>query len=321
MMKTLKINSLKSLENVVVLPHTMPDGDTIGSCIGLALGLAQFGAKTYIVSDDPLPRSIAFLDRGRLITTEAFNALNIDYSTCITVDMSNDERLADRHFLIEGKHVINIDHHKSNTSFGDEQYIELRAASGEIIFDILNQMGTEITSDIAEALYVAINTDTGGFKYGSTTPETLRIAADLMEVGFDIENVMFNLYHNESLSRVKLHAKIIAQSTYYQGGKIALALVPKAFRDELGASYEDADGIVESIRDIEGVQMVVLIKERDNGELKISMRSLGNIDVSQIAVKHHGGGHKNAAGFSMTTSLDEAIEHFERDVFAKLAIE
>ncbi len=315
MIKTLDLKKLTELESALILPHAFPDGDTIGSCIGLALALENIGTKTRIVLDDTLPDDIAYLAEGRLTSVADFLAENFAYDTCICVDMSSLDRLEERVFLTENKTIFNIDHHISNDAFGDYQYVEIRPATGELMYDILTQLKLEITPDIAEALYLAIVTDTGGFKYRGVTSETFRVAAELVATDFDRERVMFNLYYNRSLTQVQLHSRVLGAARYYQDGRVALAVVTQDMLNELGAKYEDSDGVVESIRDIAGVEVVFLVKEKLNQGLKISIRSIGDIDASKIAVKHHGGGHQNAAGFSLDMTVAECQKYFEDEIF------
>ncbi len=307
MMTMMDKTSLSNTHSVVILPHTMPDGDTIGSCVALFLGLKQLGKEAYIVLDDTLPKDIAFLNEN-ILSLEAFAALGVEPDTCMSVDLSDLNRLAQRQFLTENKVLWNIDHHVTNLGFGDVKVVDIEASStGEIIFALLKHWGVQLTQDMAEALYVAISSDTGSFKYANTTPRTHRIVAELLEVGIRRDWISLNLYHSEPPSKLKLHAMSLSQLHIYPSGHVARAFVTLEMLEMTNAHMTESDGLVERIRDIEHIDTVLLIKEISPQEIKISMRSIGDVDVSKIALAYGGGGHKNAAGFSLACTLEEAL--------------
>jgi phosphoesterase RecJ-like protein len=235
--------------------------------------------------------------------------------------MSDNERLRERQFLAEKTTLWNIDHHKTNTRFGDLMLIDTLASStGEIIFQLLKAWEVTFTSEIAEALYVAIVTDTGSFKYQNTTSNTHRIVAELYDIGLDTEKIARSLFHNEPQSKIKLHAACMQDLSFYQDGKVAMAVVSKQLLTAHHASMLETDGLVEKIRDIRGVEMVILLKELNDMETKISMRSIGAVDVSYFAQKFSGGGHKNAAGFSIKDTLKNALDLVISEVAKKVLI-
>lgn len=315
MIQKLTIDFIKQYKQVVILPHTMPDGDTIGSCVALHLALKQQDVKSSIVLDDPLPEDIAFFSADYITSVEDYQRIMQANRLCICVDMSNNERLRDRHFIIDDQVVVNIDHHRSNSQFGSLNIVDsCAAATAEIIFRLLMQWQTPLTPQIAKALYVGIVTDTGNFKYASTTANTMRIAAALFEVDFDRQLVMNQLYHNVPRAKMALHADSMQRLRYFNDQTIALCMVSLADLAHHKAPMSYTDGLVESVRDIAGVQMVILLKEVDADEIKVSMRSLGDIDVSVIAVSYGGGGHKNAAGFSFNCSLEQAKQIVEEQI-------
>lgn len=307
MIQKLTIDLIKQYKQVVILPHTMPDGDTIGSCVALYLALEHHGIHSQIVLDDPLPEDIAFFSTDYIMSVGHYRRIMQANRLCLCIDMSNDERLRDRHFIIDDQFVVNIDHHRSNSLFGSLNIVDRSAAAtAEVIYRLLIQWQTPLTPKIAEALYVGIVTDTGNFKYASTTANTMQVAAALFEVDFDRQRVMNELYHNIPRAKMALHAYCMQQLLYFEGQSIALCVVSLSDLAHHNAPMTYTDGLVESVRDIAGVRMVILLKEMAADEIKVSMRSLGDIDVSTIAVSYGGGGHKNAAGFSFDCSLDQA---------------
>jgi phosphoesterase RecJ-like protein len=299
-------------KTILILPHTMPDGDTIGSSVALAHGLRQLGKDAYIVLDDALPNDIAFLTH-EIMSVSEFESMNLKVDLCITVDLSDLERLSQRKSLISNLPLWNIDHHITNLMFGDVKFVDFNAsATGEVVFSLLKEWGVVFNQTIAEALYVAIATDTGSFKYSTTTPRTHRITAELLEIGIRRDYLALNLYHSEPFTKLKLHALALAQLYIYSNGKVARAVVTKDMLNESGARLTEADGLVERIRDIAGIEAVILLKEVGTGEIKVSMRSIGDLDVSTPALNHGGGGHKNAAGFSIFDSLSVAVDIVNR---------
>ncbi len=312
--------ALQSAEQpLIILPHISPDGDTIGSSIALYYALQQLNITAYVIIDDKLPDDFSYIARDTVLTSEQFAKLKINYQTAVCVDMSDINRLGKRIPLLSDKYVINIDHHRTNTKFGDIRCIDSNAAAvGEIIYKLLVEIGVELTAEIAEALYIAIVTDTGNFKYSNTTPNTLRIAADLLEIPFDRMRAITKLYHSIPRPKVALHAAATEQTRFYADGKIALCTVSCADLARYDALSEYTEGLVETIRDIAGVEVVIFLKERAAQSVKVSMRSVDEPDVSQIAFDHNGGGHKNAAGFSLDFSFTEAINYCEDVLIPKV---
>ncbi len=295
---------------VVILPHISPDGDTIGSAVALYHGLKGLGKDVYIVLDDKLPDDFGYIATDIVMTTEQFKALGRVQQTAICVDLSDLERLGARRALTDADLLINIDHHRTNTQFGDVRCVDAAAAAtAEVIFRLLQAMQLTLTPQMAEALYIGIVTDTGNFKYNSTTAQTLRIAAELIDIPFDRNAVINKLYHSIPRAKVALQAHAVANARFFDDAKIAVCTVSAADFERFAALDEYSDGIVEAVRDIAGVEVVIFVKQRGADMAKISMRSIEAPDVSAIAFKHGGGGHKNAAGFSLNMPFGEAVDY------------
>ncbi len=306
--------------NSLILPHISPDGDTIGSTVAMYHALKRLGKSVYLINDDRIADDFAFLADGIAISSEQFKALNCSYQNVISIDASDVERLGDRAELLIDKCVINIDHHRTNSMFGTLNCVDQNAAAaGEVVFRVLKQMNVALTPQIAEALYVAIVTDTGSFKYGSTTSDTMRIAAELFDVPFDRERVVAQLYYNIRREKMNLHIHALQRTTYYCDGRIALCYLSLDDFKKYNALQEYSEGLVENVRNISGVEVVVFLKQKLEDEIKFSMRSIGDIDVSAIAFEHGGGGHKNAAGFSLKASLDEALHYSKTKLLEEIA--
>ncbi len=295
---------------LVILPHISPDGDTVGSAVALYYALQSFGKEVYIVLDDKLPDDFAYIAEQIVLTSQQFANLGIVHKTSICVDLSDLERLGARRGLVDNSYLINIDHHRTNTMFGDIQCVDAgAAATAEVIFRLLSELKVRLTAPIAEALYIAMITDTGNFKYSSTTPNTLRIAADLLEIPFDRMRAINRIYHSVPRAKAALQAAAISNTQFFAEGKIAICAVSQADLRRFAALDEYSEGIVEAVRNIAGVEVAVFIKQQADGNTKVSMRSLSEPDVSLIAFAHGGGGHTNAAGFSLAMPFDKALHY------------
>jgi phosphoesterase RecJ-like protein len=217
--------------------------------------------------------------------------------------------------------VLNIDHHHDNTRFGDVNVIDARASStGELLRDLFTLLDVELTSDIAEALYIALVTDTGRFQYTNTTPKSLRLAAELVEAGADLHRIFQGVYESVQFAKLKLLARALERAQVYEGGRLVVSYLLRNDFHEVGAAEPYSEGIIDYLRAVEGADMAALIREppRSAGPTRrVSLRaSHDELDVSAIARKRDGGGHRQAAGFSSEASIEE-ITDFVRREFAE----
>jgi len=219
--------------------------------------------------------------------------------------------------------VLDIDHHHDNTRFGQVNLIDATASStGEVLRDIFRELGVRLTPEIAEALYIALVTDTGRFQYTNTTPKALRLAAELVEAGADVHRVFQGVYESVQFAKLKLLARALERARVYEGGAIVVSYLLRTDFAEVGAAEPYSEGIIDFLRAVEGAEMAVLIREpprkRPDGPLRrVSLRaSVDELDVSAIARKSGGGGHRQAAGFSSDASIDEITEFVRREFVA-----
>lgn len=311
--------TLDSYNSFVILPHIMPDGDTIGSAVAFAQFLHQAGKKAVILAEDSVPANLRLIPRTLFVEMEEFTEPEEEYAA-IAVDCSDIGRLGSRMALLTNRSLLAvIDHHQTNTLFGDVNYVDEHASStGEIIFELAGEFGFSLDKVSATALYIALSTDTGGFRYDNTTPKTMQIASDLMSFGIDTKAVNTDLYQNQPLNKVMLlmhalqHLRLVAQN------RVALVPVTTDMMTTHRAIYEDTDGISEYIRSIQGVEVVALFKELDDGLIKVSMRSKYDFDVSSLSARYGGGGHKNAAGCTLEMTIDQAMIEFEKAILEQL---
>jgi len=316
-------DAIRSHDRFVVTTHENPDGDALGSLVAMTLALRELGkdAVMYLFGELPLPREYRFMALDDLV-----RALPDDVSerVLVAVDAANESRLGPEHrqLLEAAPLVIDIDHHHDNSRFGDLNLIVADASStGEILRDVLAELGVELTPLIAEALYIAIVTDTGRFQYANTTTKALRLAAELVEAGADVHRVFQGVYENVSFAKLKLLARALEHAQLLEGGRLVVSHLGKDDFEAAAAEEPFSEGIIDSLRAVEGSEMAALIREPPtrNGPLRrVSLRTTEQgLDVSAIARKSGGGGHKQAAGFPSEASVEEITEFVRREFLAQ----
>ncbi|WP_432665008.1 bifunctional oligoribonuclease/PAP phosphatase NrnA [Wukongibacter baidiensis] len=302
-------NIIRGRKKIVILPHILPDGDTLGSSIALKKALCLLNKDVSIILDDEIPSNLLFLAcDNNIMSTELFLDLNDNPDLVITIDSSDVDRLGDRGRLLDlCEETLNIDHHRTNSYYGKYNIVDSEASScGEIIYKIIKELDIEIKEDIAESLYVSLSTDTGSFKYSNTSPETLRIAANLLEVGIDTTRIVTELYQNKPVNKIRLLADALNSLEIYYDGKLSIISVPLQMFKKSNAHTSDSDGIIEYGRDIHGVEVAILLKELSPNEIKVGFRSKYDFDVSRIAMEFGGGGHKKASGCTIYDTIENA---------------
>jgi phosphoesterase RecJ-like protein len=304
------LEELRHADKLLLTTHENPDGDALGSLLGMHLILEQLGKDSamYMSPDEfPLPheyREMRF--EGLLGAAPA----DIGERVVVFLDCGNIDRMPVDFLKNEGTHIVNIDHHHDNTRFGTVNLVSMEAScTAEIVFGIARQLGAEITSPIAEALYVGLVTDTGCFMYENTSAAAHHMAAELIE-GLPFE-------------RLKLLSRALASVSRYDDGAITLAALARADFDETGAVETDSEGIVDHLRAVEGTAVAVLVREQlcqdRRGTRKASLRATdGRVDVSRIARALGGGGHRQAAGFSTELPFEDLVSTIREHVAEQL---
>ena len=302
-MKQVADHIIKS-ENVYIISHLQPDGDNLGSCLSLALALKKIKKEVFILKVDETPSDFLFLPGIDMIKDYEDGEV-IDL--LIAVDSSDSDRLGRNKELINtAKTVINIDHHISNTNFGDINIVDSNSsATGELIYKLITEMKIDIDKDIATCIYTAISTDTGSFMYDNTTSETHEMASNLIKLGADKESININIYQNRSLSRTQLFIKSLGSLNMYFNNQVAIIKVTQEMLKETNTTMEDTEGIISFVRDIGPVEVAVLLKETNDEETKVSMRSKRFVNVANLTSIFNGGGHKKAAGCTIKKSISE----------------
>jgi len=319
------VAALAENDRFVVTSHEAPDGDALGSLLGMGLALRELGKDVvmFLGGPAPLPGEYRFLDaeeRGlRRERPEDFAE-----RVLVAVDCASASRVGAEPGVVDAaRFTVNIDHHHDNPRFGDVNLIVSDASStGEVLADVFRELGVALTPEIAEALYIALVTDTGRFQYSNTTPKALRLAADLVEAGADVNRVFQGVYENVQFARLKLLARALERAHVLEGGEIVVSHLVRDDFEAVGATEPYSEGIIDVLRSVEGSLVSALIREppREGGPArKVSLRSsVDEIDVSAIARKSQGGGHRAAAGFSSDLSVDELTAFIVREVTAQV---
>jgi len=313
--------AIRGGERFLVTTHENPDGDALGSMLAMKLALDQLGkdASMLLVGDAPLPGEYSFMALEGLL-----RRLPDDTSERIllALDCANESRIgADPEVLQLSPLVVDIDHHHDNSRFGDVNVIDATASStGELLRDLFRELEIELTPEIAESLYIALVTDTGRFQYTNTTPKSLRLAAELVEAGADLHRIFQGVYESVQFAKLKLLARALERAQVYEGGRLVVSYLLRDDFQEVGAAEPYSEGIIDYLRAVEGADMEVLIREppRSGGPLhRVSLRaSHDELDVSAIARKSDGGGHRQAAGFSSEASIEEITDFVRREFAA-----
>ncbi len=313
--------AIRGGERFLVTTHENPDGDALGSMLATKLALDQLGkdASMLLVGDAPLPGEYSFMPLDGLLRSVPDDA---SARILLAVDCANESRIGpDPEVLQLSPLVINIDHHHDNSRFGDVNVIDASASStGELLRDLFRELDIELTPQIAEALYIALVTDTGRFQYTNTTPKSLRLAAELVEAGADLHRIFQGVYESVQFAKLKLLARALERAQVYEGGRLVVSYLLANDFQEVAAAEPYSEGIIDYLRAVEGADMAVLIREppRSGGPLhRVSLRaSHDELDVSAIARKSEGGGHRQAAGFSSEASIEEITDFVRREFAA-----
>ena len=287
-------------DNFAIITHRRPDGDTLGSSALLCMGLRQLGKHAHILDNPEITPKYAHLHHGLCKPKSEIG----DF--VVSVDVASENMLPDgfRHLSYD----LRIDHHGSATSFTPVELVEPGAAAcGEIVYHVLMEMGAELDIPMANALYTAVSTDTGCFRYANTTNHTFAVASACAKAGAAVFSINQALFETNSLARLKVQAYMLQNAVFLQGGKVAICPLPKAVELECGANEDDLDNISGFPRTIEGVKLAVTIREEGTNRVKMSVRAVPGQDASALCAKFGGGGHKGAAGASMNMTLDEAV--------------
>ena len=300
---------MKDLDGILIFPHVNMDGDALGSATALCLALRELGKKAYVMISEPVPKNLDFLECG--CTTDDDSVLD-DVQLSIMVDCNGMNRIPGREAAWErGRLKGCIDHHQTKAK--DIRYdfsrIEPKsAATGEIIYNIVKALGVGVSLDIANAIFTAITTDTGNFQHSNTTSRSHEIAGHLYKIdGFNSKVISALIYDRRSKNAIRMECRVIDDLKFYADGKLVAGKVTLDLLKECGCTMDEADGIIQKMMSIDGVEAACLFKETENN-VRASLRGRSYANVAKAAAVFGGGGHVLAAGCTFFCPVEEAEE-------------
>ncbi len=289
---------LKQHDDIVILTHAQPDGDTLGSGFALFYALKKLGKKSVVMNEN-IPQKYSYLYEN--VTFD-----EIEGGFIVSVDVAAEHLLGS----LEGKYKIDmcIDHHVTNSCYADYLLLEDDASACEIVYKVIKELGVDIDINIANALYTGISTDTGCFRYASTTPQTLRIAANLMEDGADYANINRLMFETKTKTYARLERLALDSMLFYYNGAVAVMTVTQDMYKATGSNEQETDALAPLTRQVEGVEIGISIREKPDGTCKASIRTFDKINAAKLASCFGGGGHPQAAACQFKCSVKEATE-------------
>jgi len=302
-------DAIRARRRFVVVSHARPDGDAIGSQVAMTLALRALGKDVRMVAHDPAPQQMQ--DFPAVADIQLVERLD-DVGDAVIFMECGDVRRPGVAGLDQG-FVINIDHHPGNAMYGAMNCIDLTAAAcGEIVFDLIAELGVPLSADMAAHVYLAILTDTGGFHYSHISPRTFDICRRCAEAGLDPTAVSRAIYDNNNLGRVRIWGAVLNDMQLATGGRVATLRMTRELAARCGASYDDTEGLINFPLTVKEIEAVIFFKESGPGDWRISMRSKGDVNVNVIAREFGGGGHTNASGCGATGDLAHLVPLFEQ---------
>lgn len=307
------VSLLKEKDNILILTHRNPDGDTLGSGFALLRALRDMGKRARLINADPIPKKFSFLYDG--IVEEDFTEEFV-----VSVDVAERKLLGESFTEKYGERVnLAIDHHETSRLFAEKTYCESDSASCcEIVYLLIKAMGTPITKEIADCIYTGCSTDTGCFKYSNVTPRTHRIAAELIEAGADHSRINVRMFETKAMGDFMLQKLCLDSLEIFGEGKVALISVTTDMLAQCGVDKSALDAIKPITRQIEGVEIGITLKEENDGKIGISVRTGESYDASAICAHFGGGGHMRAAGCEVKGTIEEAQEKIKKYIIEEV---
>lgn len=298
---------IQEVDSLILMTHLHPDGDALGSLLGLADILEGLGKKVFRYLEEPVTHLYDFLPGCTLAQTDlaalqTFVAAAKGNVAAISLDCGDCDRLGrEKRELLNLHPFLVIDHHCGHQEFGDFRWVDSnRSSTGEMVYELAMELGVELSYAAAFNIYVAISTDTGSFRYENTSPRTLRIAADLVACGVHPEEVAGYVYDNFTLQRLRLMEQVLATLELFESDQVAFITVTNKMFEECGAEAGDTEGFINYPRALLSVKVAVFLKETQESGVSVSLRAKGGCDVAEVAAAFGGGGHRNAAGFRVS---------------------
>ena len=314
------LEEIRSAEHFLLITHEHPDGDALGSLLGMHGVLTALGkdALMFMAPDElPLPPEYRWLDVSAMVSAVPDD---LDARVVIFLDCGNIDRNPVTSVRSEGSHILNLDHHHDNTRFGDVDHVVPSAScTAEIVWDLMHELGVRPTREIADALYVGLVTDTGKFQYENTGPRAHLMAADLIEAGVDTHDIYRRLYEDMPFAKLELLGRALSNVTRHDDGRLTMTVLHREDFESAGAEDSLSEGVIDHLRSVDGTKVAAVVREIDGVKRKISLRSTdGEVDVSAIARLAGGGGHQRAAGVTTEMTDDEIVAFLLEQIAAQL---
>lgn len=314
------LEEVSGAKSIAISGHIRPDGDCVGSCMGLYLYLTKELPDTQVDVFLEQPRDVFNCIQGVEKIKDATQYQHVVYDVFIALDCSKD-RLGDAEIIFDkAEKKINIDHHISNIGCGDINYLRADASSAsELVYELLENDKLDV--EIAKALYIGIIHDTGVFQYSNTAPATLIAVSELVKFGFNFPEIIEETFYEKTFVQNQILGRALLESILFMDGRCIVAVISKKMMDFYGVTGKDLDGIINQMRNTKGVECAIFLYELDNLEYKVSMRSGGLINVSSIAQFFGGGGHVRAAGCTVKGTAHDVINNISAQIELQLAEE
>lgn len=297
---------IKASQSFLITTHVNPDGDGLGAESALYVALKRLGKKVQVVNHDPLPSRFNYLP---FASAYRVSDRIPPHDVCFVLDAGSFGRIRDDVKRSEFGTLVNIDHHFSNDRYGDYNLVIPEAsATGEIVFRLIEALKVKVDKGIAESVYTSIVTDTGGFRYSNTTPKVLRLAAQLVDAGAEAQKVSERIFAGFSKEAMELIRVSLGNVVVHGDGRVASMTLTQEDLRKSGATDDDTENLINYVRKLDTVRIAVFLKERPDGQVKLSLRSRSDVNVAHIANKFGGGGHVYAAGAVMPGPLDKALK-------------
>jgi phosphoesterase RecJ-like protein len=295
------IDAIRTRQRFVISSHARPDGDSIGSSLAMAYALRELGKEARVVHKDRAPAPL--LAFPGVADIEVADVVQGEYEAAIIMECGDLARTGVAG--LDRSLIINIDHHPGNSAYGQINWFDPSAAAcGEMVFDLVSALGVRLTPEIATHIYLAILTDTGSFHYSSISPRTFEICRLTIEAGVDPVKVARNVYDSNNMGRLKLFGAVLSAMQIDSTGRIAIVYLDHEMARAAGGTYEDTEGLINLPLTVKEIEAVVFFKQVEGEQYRVSMRSKGEIDIAAVAKEFAGGGHKNAAGCTVTGAVD-----------------
>jgi len=295
------VDAIRGRRRFVVSSHSRPDGDSIGSQLAMAYALRAIGKEVRVINADPAPPPLMAFPGVPAIEIAA----RVDGELDAAIIMECGELTRTGVAGLDRFFVINIDHHPGNTRYGQINWFDAGAAAcGEMVFDLVRALDAPLSLEVATHVYLAILTDTGSFHYSSISPRTFDICRQTLEAGVDPVLVARNVYDSNNMGRLKLFGAVLSAMQIDPTGRIAIVYLDHEMARAAGGTYEDTEGLINLPLTVKEIQAIVFFKQVEGDQYRVSMRSKGDIDVGAVAKEFGGGGHKNAAGCTVTGAID-----------------